>query len=301
MPHARRSTPAIDTNPTFHDYTQLIRVSQRRITAAWHDLDGGTVHVTPTVAGQAAAGVRVWDLERSQRQWEEDLTLHATNMTDLERMTTRVNIWWAKQWRHQSALYRVRVLTESEQHAARDLIRRVPRAGFTCHPSEVPTHPDAKIVCEALAANGQVLVTHNLGTIRRNLINNWVVNHAAEFGHRNTPLIVTSDDWIKAELGGLETDESRARAARLALAAFWPENEDARPETVITDTANVCARMRSSPYADCLNEAEGALIEGSATPDGPAYAWVEQVRDQLPERMRAAEYAHPRYVARGLN
>ncbi len=58
---------------TFHDYTQLIRISQRRITAAWHDLAGETVHVTPTVAAQAAEGALIAAPPGLARSWAEDV------------------------------------------------------------------------------------------------------------------------------------------------------------------------------------------------------------------------------------
>ena len=221
-------------------------------------------------------------------------------MSDLDQMITRVRIWWTNQWLHPDKLYRVRELSQAEQHKTRELVKRIPRTGFTCHPSLVPDQPDTWIVCEALATKGQMLVTHNLGTIRRGVINNWVAKHAADFGLRNSRLILSSDEWLKEQLGGLESDASRERAAKLALAAFWPQDPHADPSIIIAGVAERCCRMRFSPYSECMSEAEGALIEGSRTRSGPAFEWAEEVRSHLPERMRTAEYAHPRYPSGGF-
>ena len=209
---------------TYHDYTQLIKVSQRRLTAAWHDRTGESVWVTPRVAREAAEGIRVWDLERSVEQWEEDLKLHTSKMTESDQMVTKVKIWWATQWLHPNQLYRVRVLSNAEQNLTEQLVEQIPKNGFTCHPSEVSTHPDTWIVCEALATGGQVLVTRNLGTLRRGIINQWVAENQQRFGVRNRNLIVSSDEWMKENLGGLGDPESQARGARLAIAAFCREN-----------------------------------------------------------------------------
>lgn len=282
--------------PTFHDYTQLIRISQRRITAAWHDLANETLHVTPTVARQAAEGIIVWDMERSIRRWQEDLEDLSPAMTDETRMITQVKIWWAKQWLHPDALYRVRVMSAEEQRVARELVKAIPRAGFTCHPSEVTHNPDTWIICEALATGGQVLVTRNLGTIRRGILNDWVRENQNQFGFRNSRIIVPSDEWLRDHLGGLESEESRAKAAKLALAAFWPEDETTDADSTVAHTADHAARLRYSPFGECMREAEGALI---AAPRDVARAWAEEVRRLLPHRMRAAEHSHPRFRRTG--
>ena len=150
-------------------------------------------------------------------------------------------------------------------------------------------------MCEALATGGQVLVTRNLGTIRRGVLNDWVRNNHERFGLRNRRLIIASDEWLRDNLGGLESEESRASAAKLAMAAFWPENETIPPDQIIARTAARTGRLRFSPFGECMREAEGALI---AAPREVARDWTEQVRRSLPRRMRAAEHAHPRYQRR---
>ena len=199
----------------FHDYTQLIRIRQRRITAAWHELANERVVVTPRVAREAAEGIIAWDLDRSIRRWQEDLQDPSPTVTDEQRMITRVKIWWATQWLQPSGVYELRVMNAQEQEHARRLVELIPRTGFTCHPSEVNRHPDTWIVCEALAAGGQMLITRNLGTTRRGVINGWVKNNQQSLGFRTDKLIISSDEWLKEKLGGLESEESSdSREAR---------------------------------------------------------------------------------------
>ena len=40
-----------------HDYTQLIKISQRRLTATWHERRGTSVDIVPQIAREAATGV----------------------------------------------------------------------------------------------------------------------------------------------------------------------------------------------------------------------------------------------------
>lgn len=275
----------------FHDYTQLIRISQRRITAAWHELANEPLVVTPRVAREAAEGLVPWDLERSIRRWQEDLQDPAPTVTDEQRMITRVKIWWASQWQQPAGLYRLRVMDALEQKRTQHLLALIPKVGFTCHPSEVNHHPDAWIVCEALAAGGQLLITRNLGTTRRGVINGWVKDNRRRFGFQTEKLIISSDEWLKEKLGGLESEESRARAAKLALAAFWPDEEKLKPDEIVLRTADHLARLRHSPYGECMSEAEGALIEAS---EQTRRRWTSEVQARLPLRMHAAERIHPR-------
>ena len=276
----------------FHDYTQLIRISQRRITAAWHELANESVVVTPRVAREAAEGIVPWNLERSIRRWQEDLQDPAMAVSDEQRMITRVKIWWATQWQQHGGLYQLRVMNAQEQERAQRLVELIPRTGFTCHPSEVMRHADAWIVCEALAAGGQLLITRNLGTTRRGVINGWVKDNRSRFRFQTDKLIISSDEWLKEKLGGLETEESRATAAKLALAAFWPDERKLRASEIVQRVANHAARLRHSPYGECMSEAEAALIEAS---QATASLWTEEVRARLPRRMHTAEQTHPRY------
>ena len=276
----------------FHDYTQLIRISQRRITAAWHELANERVVVTPRVAREAAEGIIAWDLDRSIRRWQEDLQDPSPTVTDEQRMITRVKIWWATQWLQPSGVYELRVMNAQEQEHARRLVELIPRTGFTCHPSEVDRHPDTWIVCEALAAGGQLLITRNLGTTRRGVINGWVKTNQPSLGFRTDKLIISSDEWLKEKLGGLESEESRAAAAKLALAAFWPSEGNPGASEIVRQTADHAARLRHSPYGECMSEAEAALIQAS---QATARRWTEEVRARLPRQMHAAEQAHPRY------
>ena len=121
----------------FHDYTQLIRISQRRITAAWHELANESVLVTPRVAREAAEGIIPWDLERSIRRWQEDLQDPSAAVTDEERMITRVKLWWATQWQQPGGLYQLRVGQQEscdrpDVRRARRHLRR-PAAGHRPH------------------------------------------------------------------------------------------------------------------------------------------------------------------------
>ena len=40
-----------------HDYTQLIKTTQRRLTATWHERRGTSVDIVPRIAREAATGV----------------------------------------------------------------------------------------------------------------------------------------------------------------------------------------------------------------------------------------------------
>ena len=83
--------------------------------------------MTPTVAGEAAEGIIPWDMDRdmdrSIRRWEEDLQDPSPTMTRENRTITQVKIWWARQWQHPDALYRVRVMSTEEQSFARELVK----------------------------------------------------------------------------------------------------------------------------------------------------------------------------------
>ena len=59
--------------------------------------------------------------------------------------------------------------------------------------------------------------------------------------------------------------------------------------------------MRFGPYGECMTEIEGVLIGQTTgvTVTERAREWVEEVRKNLPERMRYGEETHPRYPRRG--
>ena len=216
-------------------------------------------------------------------------------MNAQDRLRMRSRIWWAKQWVDPSELYRVRTMNDEEAEKAEEILRTIPRYGFDCHPDRVADLPDARIVCEALATGGQLLVSANLGIARKGIINAWATKNQERFGIRNPDMIINADVWLRTRLGGLGTEESLIQGAKLALAAFWPYGERATLEQAVRAAVESTrpGRTRTSPFRECLGEAHGMLLKGTQPGSSAAIAWAGEVQESLPVRMRGSEHRHP--------
>ena len=279
----------------FHDYTQLKKLSQRRLTATWQERRGDSVTMVPSTAKETADDIDPWDLEGSAEHWTKHLRNPPQDWPDWKPMVGRIALWWIRQWKDPGGLYRLVRPNPNQRTLADELLRTIPRNFFTCHPSDVERNPDTHLVCETLAVGGQLLVTRNRGTIRRELVNPWVEANRERYGFATTRLLIDSDRWLIEALGELKTPESREELAKTALAAFWPHRTAASQNEVLAEVLTLTKNLRLSPFGQTLRAAEGIIIEEMEAPGTRIGEWVEETRQTLPIKMRTAEQEHPRF------
>ena len=281
-----------------HDYTQLIKISQRRLTATWHERRGTRVDIVPQIAREAATGVDPWALAEDAERWERRLRHPPNDWPEDQRMEMRVALWWVNEWLRPEPLYKLHVPTVDQARKAVELRRAIGRHCFTCHPSEVERNSDTIAVCEALAIGAHLLVTRNMGTIRVPVLNAWVSNYGQAYGFASDTLVEHSDRWLLRELNELRTDEDRTELAKTTIGAFWPHEHDAPALEVLDAALQGAQRMRFSPFSETMLAAEGILLEASEGEGARALQWIEELRETLPEKTRGAERRHPRYPHR---
>ena len=114
------------------DTSELLRPTQRKLHAAWNELDGQQTCMPPTVGTELAPlGVPSTDAD-GRSAAERQLQHAAGRMDDRRILQLRQQAWWSAMWRDPQSPYRLIERTR----------RRLPSATVTTD-REHPTYPHA--------------------------------------------------------------------------------------------------------------------------------------------------------------
>ena len=256
--------------------------SCRRFVMCLWELAGATLVVTPTVAEELLGNVRASE----RRHWVRVLRYQAkhTNIRYDESTYRRIidaasgaaGTWITNELTNTETGGLARADPDIHQdELAETIAAAIPLSCFR-RPEQQSQQSDRRIIGEAVALGYTLLATENLGSIKHERTNTWLV----EQGHVEEPVIVTLSDAATA-LAHTSSHEDAALDA--VLGAALPNEDtgierDLRAVTVFIERlsmghANVCATWAK----DGLDSLESAA------------ARIAQARRRLPVRSRASE------------
>ena len=274
------------------DGNRLSMPTQRQFHAAVQEVRGERMMTVPSAAEEMAPLIDTSD-------WAASRTLIGA---EIERRRTRssarrgrdsvlnaeVQMWWLDEWSRPDGLYGVRELNDSELERYERLIEHVPIEGFAgaTDRESVITLPDAQIVCETIAIDARLLLTHDPNTIRPARLLGWT-RALAEAGYISHAKVVEEADeanerWVE------ETPEDMLLAT---IVCAWPQETDAGSTGVKTRVDALLKRLALAG----LEDTSAKLGELVAATNNLAEL-IERANDELPVEMRNAERRSP-YVS----
>ena len=274
------------------DTSTLRKGLQRQFFASLLEMTGSQIEIVEQTATELAplANPRApgEGLQRLYAAYEcPETVLHQLVYREDPRTNIQHQIWWTEELARADGIYRT-VLLNDQGNARYDQLMDSFLAAdvLPAHtPDEVRSHPDAIIICQAAAINGKVMVSpDNDFHANRVAANAWAAteHHA---GRLAQPMIVTRperelEDWCAAE---------PMTVLKALIASAWPGNPTAaRPhvEERLNDVLHAMARVEYlRPTAAFCRR----LYTGHPEPS----RLIEDIREHLPVRTRAADSRHP--------
>jgi hypothetical protein len=255
---------------------------RRFVTALW-EIAGGQLLVTPTVADELPGNVRMSE----GRYWEDVLAYERekgnqhydgeTYRRIIAATKEAADAWMRSELRGEGsgALVTAAGLDAETTRRVREIADRIPRACFR-RPDQVNQKRDARIIGEAVTLGFTLLSTQNLGTIKDERTNDWLM---AE-GYARAPLITTIAQATRALYPAMPREPAALQAV---LGAAMPE-ADRGIERDLRAVNTFIERLTTSHAKECAVWARDGLEE-LEHPGG----MVRAVRQALPARTRAAE------------
>ncbi len=273
------------------DTSELKRPTQRKLHAAWWELQKQRVRAPLAVARELAPdGVQSLELggespaERALRTG-----LGGLSPTRVEQL--RQQVWWVQEWRNPSSPYEVVTLSTAQQRMVDDILEEIdPRCFPRTDSDDIVDLPDARIVAESLAIGAKMLFTSNMRTIDRVEVNEWAIANGKRLGFKPEDVLYPADatlvEWTRSE-EGLE------RWIQAGLLACWPRNDQAKPRDVIHATRSGIEAMRRGTGGKLVAAAE-RLLNGIEQHPNPV-ALVERTRATFPSPTVESDRRHPTY------
>ena len=278
----------------FVDTTELSGHTQRKLHSAWRELHGERLLVPPAVALEVASGAeaafrhgRESEAERERRQ--------ETDVSPGVAKRLAIHAWWARQWRNPSGAYGVVVPNREQEQLADDIQHAI---DMQCFPLTRPERfqeerGDPRIVAETLALGGRMLLTSDVNTIDRNLVNEWAGANGNRMGFAARDVVFLADQTVVA---WTRKPEERERWLQAGLIAAWPADDTASAEEIADATERAISKMCHGTGGK-LKEAGRQLLNSlEAHPD--LEGLIERTRGRLPSATIEAERDHPTYVGR---
>ena len=273
------------------DTNELLQPLPRKLHAAWAELDGRKVNMTPTVAVELAPRGYPPDDFRNRSAAEERLELDTSDLTRQEERKIEQEAWWATMWRRDSTPYKLLRLSRKEQDLADKLERKMPHDCFTKgKPGYIEGHRDTKIICEALAVGGTVLLTSNIRSIKHNEVNNWAIANGDRLGFAARPVVQDTDSAI---LRSIKEKERFEKWLKAGIMACWPRDDNTPNQKIVEDAIMALEFMTEGR----LPGAGKRLKEGLEKHERPNEL-VEAVRAVLPSPTISTDREHPSFPKR---
>ena len=274
-----------------YDLNRIGHFTQRMFYSVWREARADRIHVLPQVQAELLKGWDIHALEQSRRQRERELQESNVVWSPGRERYTRVQIWWADQLLDPgSQLHRIRLDAETENRKHVLLEELPPEAFRDVRPEDLRTHGDAHLVAEAMATGSPLLLTRNMKSIVRSVLNAWVADEQARLALASTRLVHDGDETVVRMLHAEEPRGVRGMVD-IVLAACWPRDEQAGFETLAEEYHAFTRRMEGAGLRECALVAE---TQWSREPH--MRGRIEHVRAHLPARTRHGYASHPRKV-----
>lgn len=274
---------------TFPDTNRLSLVTQRRFHTAWDEMRGCRVQIVPTVARELTTNVTVDFPQASEPVLAEEALKEMPGSR--KRLRLESDLWWTRQWVDSQGNYHLHRLTEQQDAKVGRLIDAMDPADFYINKEEMRQHRDTWIVCETLAVGGTLQITANLTSMDHDRINDWVASHRQQFALASDKVIYDPDPTL-ARMAKTRPVTAR-HLLRTTLGAWWPDDGNASD-----DEAIAAAEAAVEPLAEARLPQTAAEIRKLLASSPELEILVEEVRRNLPVKLRAAERAHPTWPGR---
>ena len=255
---------------------------RRFVTGLW-EIAGGQLLVTPTVVDELPGNVRMSE----GRYWEDVLACEMEKANQhydgetyrriIGNTKEAAGAWMRRELRGEGsgAIIAATGLDAETTRRVREIAERIPRGCFR-RPDQPNRKRDARIIGEAVTLGFTLLSTQNLGTIKDERTNDWLM---AE-GYARAPLITTIAQATRA----LYPAMTRERAALQAVLGAAMPGHDRGIERDLRAIDTFIERLAASHAKECAVWARDGLEELEAPGE-----MVRAVRQALPTRTRAAE------------
>ena len=274
------------------DTSELLRPTQRKLHAAWWELQGQPVRATIAVARELAAEAALVAEFGGESSAERLLRQEGHRLTPKRESELRQHAWWAAEWRAPDGPYRIVVPTREQE----DIVHRIlDRFDPRCFPAattadDILTLPDARIVAESLAVGADLLLTSNLGSIDRVEVNEWAKANGRRLGFPPRDVVYPADatlvEWTR-------TAEGLDRAIQAGMLACWPAEDAAPAREVIDATRDGVGAMRRGTGGKLVEFAD-RIRNGIAHHPDPVDL-VERTRATFPSSTVESDRRHPTY------
>ena len=276
------------------DTSELMRPTQRKLHAAWQELQGRQVLATPSVARELASlAVDVPWMGRPSDA-ENRLRAGGSRLPKRRENELRQQAWWGEMWADGKSPYRIVTLTPEQEELAERIRTVIDPACFpNTDPEDIPDLGDASIVSESMALGAKLLLTSDLRSIDHIEVNRWTVEHGTEWG---IPAEETLHDADLTFLNWTKTPAELERWIQAGLLACWPAANNALAGEVLDRIEEGIGRMTHGDGGK-LRHAGQRLLNGlrkHPDPDG----LVERTRRLLPSPTVESDRRHPTYPHR---
>ncbi len=276
------------------DMSELMRPTQRKLHAAWQELQDRQVLATPSVARELAPLAVDVAWMGGPSDAENRLRAAGSSLPKRRQSELRLQAWWGRMWADGNSPYRIVALTPEQEELAERIRTVIDPACFpNTDPEDIPGLGDAAIVSESMALGAKLLLTSDLRSIDHIEVNRWTVDHGAEWGIRAEEILHDADltflNWTRTP-AGLE------RWIQAGLLACWPSPDNAPAGEVLDSTEDGIRRMTHGDGGK-LRLAGQRLLNGlrkHPDPDG----LVERTRGLLPSATVESDRRHPTYPHR---
>ena len=271
------------------DGNRLGMPTQRQFHAAIQEIRGQRVMTVPGAALEMTPLMRVEEPDRGRAEIVNEIERRerlgrgrrgADNV-----LNAQAQLWWLDEWARPDGLYGLRELNEHEEERYEWFMAHVPLEGFTgaADRESIRGLPDAQIVCETLAIDGHLLLTHDPHTIKPLVLLPWT-RALAEAGHITQPKVVEEADDANVRW----CDETPEDMLLGTIVAAWPKETNAGPEGVRDAVDKMPNLLGPAGLANTARKLEN-LIDTSNELD----ALIERTHAALPVQMRNAERRSP--------
>ena len=197
-----------------------------------------------------------------------------------------MQLWWLDEWARPDGLYGLRELTAPELLRYRKFMDHIPSAGLTGAGDDrdvLRALPAAQIVCETLAVDGHLLLTHDPNTIKPERILPWT-QRLAEVGWISQPKVVEEADdanvrWVE------ETPDEMLLGT---IVCAWPKETDAPPGNMRENIDTLIGRLAAAGLERTSTKLRGLVASANNLDD-----LIERATRELPVEMRNAERRSP--------
>ena len=274
-----------------YDLNRISHFTQRMFYCAWREARVDRVHVLPQVRAEPLKGWDIDALEQSRQRRERELLESNVAWTPGLKRYARVRIRWAEQLLDPDAqLHRIRLDAETRirKHFLLEVLPSEAFRGPTRRHST--SRRRAHLVAEALATGSLLLLSRNMTSIVRSVLNAWVGDEQARLKLANAQLIQDGDEIVVRMLY-VEKPRGVRGMVDIVLAACWPRDEQASFETLAREYHGSTGRMEGAGLRECALVAE---TQWRREPN--MRERIERVRVHLPARTRRDYESHPQKV-----